>query len=255
LLFQSLRTQTVQDWDLVINDESETAIINYAFMQNMINQLKMEGHGIIYKKENWSFGTAQARNRCIALDDWNNSLVLRLDDDIVLEPDYIEKLQEVLRAGFDIASGVTPRFGMPMMRRSTEFVMPLINEVKLNEKGEFVQNGDDCGWAYLESEIIRTHHFRSCALYKAEIHKDFTYEDNLSKVGFREEEFFSFRALMSNRKIGVHTGAVAWHNVIPSGGDRIPDYMECAKINQELLEGFVKKNFSRLKEFVTVVEA
>ena len=164
-----------------------------------------------------------------------------MDDDTICEKDYLEKLIEVLDAGYDIASGLTPPMFNPELKRETKFVKPIINEVIMDAEGNFIKNGDDCGMTYVEKEIIPAHHFRSSALIKREVHEKIKYENNLTKCGWREEEFFSFRAIMEGFKIGVHTGAIHWHLLTPSGGQRTADYTQMHQIQDEMFKDFTKK--------------
>jgi GT2 family glycosyltransferase len=172
-----------------------------------------------------------------------------LDDDCIVENDYLEKLLMVINEGFDLASGVTPPMAGNLLERDTRFVMPVINRVFIDKDG-FIVNSDDCGFKYAEDKIIITDHFRSCALYKKSVCEKVRYEDNLANSGFREEEFFSFRMILEGFKLGVHTGAIAWHLQAQSGGDRKPDYTNHALINQKLLNRFVIKQFEKNGNFI-----
>jgi len=144
---------------------------------------------------------------------------MRLDDDVILESDYVAKLMQVIEEGYDIASGITPPCANPIMQREVSVLKGEINRVRLGPQGELLEFGDDCGYGYLESVILPAGHFRSCALYKSEINK-IQYPDNLSRYGFREESFFSLKARMKGYRIGVHTKAIVWHLQSPSGGGR-----------------------------------
>ena len=91
--------------------------------------------------------------------------------------------------------------------------------------------------------ILPAHHFRSCALYKSEIHdKGFRYETNLSPVGFREESFFSIRIRYMGYTIAVDLTAHAWHFMTPSGGCRYPNYKELLIQDDESFNKWAKNN-------------
>ena len=94
---------------------------------------------------------------------------------------------------------------------------------------------------YIEDEVISAHHFRSCALYKKDI--DIKYERGLSKIGFREESFFSLRALWKGYKIGVDTQAIAYHLRTPSGGCRANDYAQLIAGDDFIFSKWVKRQF------------
>ena len=117
LVLQSLRTQTNQNWDLIIlDDASGSPLTNAYFLNGILNRLKLEGHKIKMLRNNTSFGCCYARNKCIEEDDFGNPFTLRLDDDILPNPNYIEKLMDVIDAGYDMASGVVPTFNTPEVK-------------------------------------------------------------------------------------------------------------------------------------------
>ncbi len=251
LLLQSLRTQTYQDFDIIILDDASGAPINSAyFLAGIFTRLKLEGHKMKLIRNNVSFGCCYARNKLIEEDDFDNMYTCRLDDDVILEPDYLQRLINVIDVGYDMASGVVPQFSYPEIKRETRFVKPIINEHKLDDEGNIIMNKDECGFGYIESEIIPTHHYRTNCLYKSEINKKVKYPDNLTSVSFREEGFHSFDAILNGYKIGINTGAVAYHLQCPSGGNRRQDYNECVKIDDETFRKWVKKQFVKHGNFL-----
>lgn len=252
-LLISLWKQTYTEWDLtILDDASGTPYINYHFIGAIANRLKLEGHKVNFARSNISKGIAIGRQRLVenCLEHSSNDYFCRLDDDTILENDYLEKLMEVIDKGYDLASGVTPPLSSPLCERSVEFVSPIINRVVLDDEGNFVVNCDDCGYTYLESAILPTHHFRSAAIISRALHEKVQYEDNMTPCGFREEEFFSFRAILKGFKLGVHTKAVMWHVQTPSGGDRRNNYQDLSLQNQKMLNRQVKKWFKKHGNFI-----
>ncbi len=253
LLLQSLRIQTFQHFNVFIyDDRSGVAYQNYHFMQCIINQLKVEGHNVIIWKNDIPLGVTRLRRNMIEkiLEYGENDLILRLDDDNILEPDYIERLVKCIDMGYDIASGIVPPYGTPFIKRQTKFVKPFISDVKLNDKGEIIYFGDECGYQFIEKEVIPSPNFRSIALIKREVHEKVKYEDNLGFCSFREEQFFSFRALLEGYKICVDTGAIAWHLKCPSGGERTQAYYDNIQKNNALLNKFTQKIFKEKGDFL-----
>lgn len=253
LLLTSLRTQTHQDYDIFISDDgSSTPIQGYHFLNCLINRLKLEGHRVVLLRNDRSLGIARNRQGLVdyTLEHGSGDGICRIDDDCIVDPDYLEKLVQVIDEGYDIASGVTPPMLGTHIAREVKYVEPIINRVVLDGEGNFVINGDDCGSSYIDSVVLPTHHFRSSALIKKDVHRKVSYEDTLTPCGFREEEFFSFRAILSGFSIGVHTGAFAWHLMAPSGGDRRQNYAELSVQNQRLLNRFVKRNFKKHGDFI-----
>jgi len=245
LLLQSLRLQTMKDFNIyILDDASGTPLTSFHFFNSLVGRLKHEGHGVEVMRNTASKGIARARQQLmdIVMKDSDSPFSCRLDDDVVLEPDYLERLLRVIKSGYDIASGVTPPVVAPLHRRPNKFVHPIINRIVLNEKGGFLMNMDDCGRGYMEDEILPAHHFRSNALIKREVHEKVRYEDTLCEHSFREETFFSLRAHIKGYKIGIDTGAIAWHFAAPSGGERShKEVKEQSLLNQKLLNRWVKR--------------
>jgi GT2 family glycosyltransferase len=253
LLLQSLRTQKYLFRDVYIMDDRSGVPYNqYHFINCIINQLKLDGHNVIIWRNEIPLGVTRLRQQVVEkiLEYSDFEALLRLDDDNLLEPDYIERLVKCLEQGYDIASGLVPPCGFGQIKRETKFVKPFIADVRLNEKGEIVYFGDDCGHLYLEKEIIPSVNFRSMALIKREVHEKVKYEDNLGFCSFREEQFFSFRALLEGFKICVNTGAVAFHLNCPSGGERTQNYYQGLQNNHELLNKKCQKWFKEKGDFL-----
>jgi glycosyltransferase involved in cell wall biosynthesis len=253
LLLQSLRTQTHQNFDIYIfDDRSGMLYIQHHFLGAIMNKLKLENHHVTYWRNDIPYGVTRLRKIMIEkiLRVGDGETILRLDDDNLLQPDYIERLIKVLESGYDIASGVVPFVGLPMIKRDTKFVKPFISDVRLNDKGEIVYFGDDCGIEYLQKEIISSVNFRSMALMKRKVCEEISYEDNLGFCSFREEQFFSFRALLKGFKIGVDTGAIAYHLQTPSGGERTNEYQQGLQSNHELLNKFTQKLYKENGDFL-----
>ena len=224
ILLQSLRTQTYKEWDLVIVDDGTMNIMATAYIPLLLNRMKMEGHCVNIIKNDLHIGVCHCRNLAVEKDYFDNDYIARLDDDVIIEHDYLEKLIKVINAGYDIASGVTPGMSYPTIERKTSHVKQFINKKEFDKEGTLTRHDDECAYGYEEETITPTHEFRSNALMKKEVANKISYPDNLSPVGFREEGFFSTKAIIEGYKIGVITSAIAWHFQTPSGGCKHPDY-------------------------------
>ena len=250
LLLESLRHQTHQEFDLIIYDTSQPAPATTSYFINaIVSRIKQEGHGIIYK---WGApnGVCDARNKCIEFDFFKNPLILRCDDDVILEPKYIEKLLKGINKGYDLMSGVVPSFQMPEWIRETKKLGKIINEHTFDSEGNIISRKDECAFCYDAEKLIPTHHFRTMALYKK--HKDLKYPTHLSPVGFREEGFFSFKAILLGYKLGVNTGARAYHLQTPSGGCRYPNYALLVQQDDEEYQKWIKNKFKEHGNFILV---
>ncbi len=221
VLLESLRHQTYQAFDLIIYDDaSNEPILNNVLFSRMESIMRFEKHKVkVLRSDIPSGNVCRARNVIIENDKYDNPYICRLDDDVSCDSNYFELLMDGIKVGYDLMSGVTPTSFMPRIKRDIKFAKPLINKIVLNEQGIPISIGDDCGTEFLQNEILPTHHFRSCALYKKELLKEgIKHEYGINF--FREEAFFSVRAILKGFKLGVHTGAKAWHHITPSGGCR-----------------------------------
>lgn len=250
LCLQGLRTQSYKNFDIVVlDDASGNPVVNCQFLMALISRMKLEGHRIKLIRNNVSQGVCHARNTLIEADPWKeNPLILRIDDDVIPQPDYIMLLLSGITEGkYDLVSGVTPLMAQPDLRRKTDFVKPVINPITIS--GDDIHIGDDCGCAYLTNDLITTPHFRSCALYKRKIHEaEIMYEKNLTTVGFREEALLSLRALLKGFKLGVMTQATVYHFQTQSGGVRDPEYPQKVMIDEQTFKEFLKNNEKELKK-------
>jgi len=252
MVLESLHFQTYQDFDVyILDDAGNNPNTNYHHFNCIINLMKRT-HKVFMRKTQFPFGVSRVRQEIV---DWamkgDYKYFLRIDDDVVLESDFIERLL-VLMQDYDIASGVTPPMVQPTFIRNSEYIGKIINRVILDKDGEYIMNGDDCGMSYTDSVILPAHHFRSSALIKREVHEKVKYyPTRLTKHGFREEQIFSYKAQIEGFKIGIDTGAIAWHQQTPSGGERFPDSNELVKQNQQVLVDFTKEHKDKLNELFT----
>ena len=113
-----------------------------------------------------------------------------------------------------------------------------------------IEAKDECGYCYSDDIIFPTHQFRTNCLYKSEVQDSVRYPENLTTVAFREEGFFSIKAILAGYKIGVHTGAICYHLQTPSGGNRRVDYGQCVQIDEDTWRKWIKKKFDEHGNFL-----
>ena len=255
LLLQSLRTQTYQDFDVFILDDcSGTPLTNYHFFNCVTTRMKLENHNVYLKRTEFPHGVSRARQAIVdfALSKNDYKYTLRVDDDVILECDYIQRLLKVIEVGYDMASGVTNPISGLIFKRDPKHLNGIVNRVILDDDGKYIMNGDDCGWAYTKSVILPAHHFRSCVLIKKEVHEKVKYyPTKFSKHGFREEQIFSYKALIYGYKIGVDTKATNYHQMTPSGGERFTDSQNLTLFNQKILVEYTKEHKDELNKIFT----
>lgn len=255
MLLQSLLTQTFTDFDVYILDDASGVPFGVQhFVVNILNRLKMRGHKVSVARNAYSFGVCRARNALLG--QGRSKWILRLDDDQVLEPDYIERLvwcgENSENVG--IVSGVTPLLGGADFYREPRFVGSVANRLTVSDDGDLLKHADDCGFLYLEPGVLPAHSFRSsCLMRRVE---GISYPLGLSNVGFREEQHLSFEYLLRGFRIYVDLGAVAWHNPAPSGGCRLANYSELVALDDDSFRRRLKRLWSegKLKEALAGAE-
>lgn len=250
LTLQSLRTQSYQNWDLIIYDDGGNMnIFNQNQFQSIINRLKLENHKIKLLRNEFNFGLGKARNHVVNNDDFENYYTMRLDDDVILDTLYIEKLLEVINNGYDIASGTMPSLWGVNIKRETKALNGIIN--KIHYKDDIIIDiPDDCGLDYLDEKILPAHHARGCSLYKSKINKDVSNPENLTPTAFREDTTFSLKAIIKGYKIGVHTGARAMHFAAPIGGCRTNNYGENVTLDNKTFMKWFKNKINKHGDFL-----
>tara|TARA_Y100000310_G_scaffold118526_1_gene117423 strand:+ start:11668 stop:12501 length:834 start_codon:yes stop_codon:yes gene_type:complete len=251
LLLQSLRTQTEKDFEVwIVEDRSQVPLANFHFFNCLIGRLKDEGNPVIYSFNPVNLGLPRLRQKLMEkiLKESNCDYILTIDDDVIPEPDYIEKLLKGIDKGFDFVSGVIPPMIQPAWKRDTKFVKPIIDDYKFKD-GKLI-HGDECGFGYIQSDIIPSHHFRSGGLGKREVFEKTKYPDFLGSCSFREEDFFSIEAILKGFKFAVNTNAVIWHQMTPSGGNRDPNYESNIQANIELFENWLKDKIEKQGNFL-----
>lgn len=254
LLLQSLRNQSFKKWNIILlDDASGIPISQCGFFNSLINRVRLEGHKVKLLRNNISYGVCYARNMLINEQlkwDTGSNVVARLDDDVILNPDYLERMLLVLEEGYDMASGIIPLLAQPEMVREIKYVGDIICRHELDNEGNIIVRNDDLGFAYLQEGIKKCDQFRTNCLYKVVVHKDIRYPTVLTCSGFREELWFSFQAILKGFKIGVDTGAVALHFSTPSGGVRCSNYSGNVMLDEQTTNKWVKELFYKHGDFL-----
>ncbi len=250
-VLMSLYYQTHKNFRILISDDaSGTPMQTYHFLNCMIARLNLSGTKVIINRNDFGLGVSKNRQKLVdmSLKDNVAEFICRIDDDVILEKDYIQRLIDVIvKEGYTMSSGVTPPMFQPTLKRDK---YPEIgNQVILDNDGNYILNNDDFGTLYYDEKTIPAHHFRSSLLYPASIHEKVNYTPTkLSKHGFREEQFFSFKCLMEGYTIGVDLQAIAWHQMTPSGGERFAESDTLIKHNEEMLKDFTKEHKDKLNQ-------
>jgi len=255
ILLQALRTQSYQDWDIVIlDDASGTPLSSFHFLNALISRIKLEGHKVKLLRNEISTGVCGARNKLIEADDFDNKYVLRLDDDCIPEFDYIENLVDLIKLkNCGMVTGFIPLLMFPELVRSRDNVKDdVICRHTFDSEGNLTERKDELAYCYEEGiPYKRCHQFRTNVLYLKEItDKGVRYPSNLSRTGFREELYFSFQAQILGYQIWADLNAVAYHLQTPSGGTRCNEYPMNVQLDEETCTNWVKEQYKKHGDFL-----
>lgn len=92
----SLTSQTYRDFDVVVSDQTEEFDpLQAGEVQAAVRLLALHGHGVFLHKHLPRRGIAEQRQ--FLLEESNSYYVLYLDDDLILEPDLVERLMRAIR--------------------------------------------------------------------------------------------------------------------------------------------------------------
>src|SRR3990167_5086261 len=144
LLLQSLRTQKYQDFDVfILEDKSNIPLPNFHFYNCLITRMKLENHKVFYRETPFNYGVSKARQEIV---NWaresNYKLFARLDDDVIIESDFLSRLKKIINKGYELASGVTAPMMLSTIKRDPKYLNGIINRVILDDNGNYVMNGD-----------------------------------------------------------------------------------------------------------------
>jgi len=238
ILLTSLLGQTYKDWDLIIVDDSQTPITHCKFAIDIINRIMLDGHGVdvVINNAHPPLGVGKARNK--ANKENTHELGLRIDDDSMCDPNYIERLVTGYRAleakGIKVGAvgGVVPPIGNPRFTRYIKTLKDKFNK-SYAEDGKLVI-GDDGGFCYVRagghedgfehgiSHLIKSDHLRSSFLYNVEASRKIGgFPTEYGLTGWREETDWSFRMRLAGYELLTDPWAVCWHLQCQSGGVRV----------------------------------
>ena len=207
LTLAAIANQTVVPNKLVIYDDGECRDLRTMPQYNSLLALLM------LKGCQWYFspGThkGQHYNHQRAQTEFDDELIWRLDDDVVPEPDVLEKLLKRME---------DPRFGAVGGLILNPLEIPFCYSLA---SGKIM----DVFWAMNvqwfkpqgEPKFIAVEHLHCSFLYKRGLAE---YNLRLSQAAHREETLFSYEIHRKGYMVGVDQSAVTWHLRSPTGGIR-----------------------------------
>ena len=219
----SLRNQVYQWFDVVIVDDgdgdfNEQSWTEDSFYGPLIKELQHQHKvKIISSPKSDKIGAVYQAGLLWAIKEWNNPLFLRCDDDVWLDPNYLEKLVKV----FD-----DPKVGAAgglMLNPGSDIQTIEAGDEKYQEWGKIdnVATVPNLQWFRHEDVTpFAVEHLHSMQMLTTKALKIIGGFDTALFSNFREETHLSWRVALEGYKCTVVPEAEAWHLKAPDGGVR-----------------------------------
>lgn len=224
-LLKSLEAQTFMDWDLLVIDDSKVDNLPaHKGCQEAANRLHSVGHSWLFVR-GVGQNQATAHNRALEYAAIHGyKLVLRLDDDITLEPGFIGKLyDEFLKDRECRYAAVGGIFLNPFIPKEEQVVpadwqtrpeyegtvLPCVLHHQVVQYPPEIDYRDDCQHLY-SSYMFRTALLQSVGGFPT----------NLSAMAFREETLPLYELWLKGYKFRIVTKAIGYHYNASTGGLR-----------------------------------
>lgn len=230
-LLTSLLSQTYRNWDISIQvDDADEGILNDHLVMSLIKRIEHEGHlWRMIRGMRQGPHMSHQRNLQSVLDNKSHKLICRIDDDIYVKPDFLEKLIEPFLQDSACEVGAVGGVYLNPARSDAEQMAPANFREDLNYAGKIEPN---VPWPYTclypEGTKPRSvEHLYSSFLYRTEIAQAIGgYCKLFSQIGHREESDFSYRFCLAGYKLLIHPEAIGYHFYAPGSGIRSNDIKE-----------------------------
>lgn len=226
-LLVSLLGQSFKEWDVIIQiDDADESVLKNHQVTNMLARCGHEGHG-------WNMIRSHRQGPHIAHDrtlqmvcdhpSYKHKLICRVDDDIILRPDYLENIFKLYledeKCEIGAISGVYP---FPDRDQKSQ-TAPADFGTSIEYAGKLDHN---VPWPYIcfypaGTKPRSVEHLYSSFMYRREVaHAVGGYCRQFSQIGHREESDFTARFFYGGYKLLIQPESVGFHFSAPSGGIR-----------------------------------
>lgn len=234
VLLLSLLNQTFKNWDIIIQvDDSDENILNNHLVMSLINRIQHEGHGWrMIRSHRQGPHMAHQRTLQMIIDDKKKSnykLICRIDDDIYVQPDYLEKLFYPFTKDTKCEIGAIGGVYLDPKRPDKDQLAPSNFKTNIDYAGKLDHN---VPWPYVcrypnDTKLRQVEHLYSSFLYRTEVAEAIGgYCKLFSQIGHREESDFSCRFWFAGYKLFIQPDAIGYHFCAPASGIRSMDIKE-----------------------------
>lgn len=220
-LLVSLHTQTYQDFDITIVDQNVATprVEQELALQSMISLLRHTDHTVRVMEENPK-GAAYGHNQ--VLYNTRHKLILRVDDDIILDSDFVQRVYATLTTYREdetvgAVGGVYLNPSVPMHDQTYDS----------DTKENLIQNGmtirDDTGGCqthyHLDDRIMSVTDLYSTFLYRTEIMRIAGgFDESFGSACYFEDTDGSYKIYMQGYSLFVDPQAIGYHFKAQYGG-------------------------------------
>lgn len=246
-VLQSLHTQSIQNWDVIIvDDASDKPVQQDKNCMDWVQFLRNNKHRVQVIRNPTRLLICKSRNLAIKMDD--NDICCRIDDDSYLDPCYLEKLWRVITGTTEhqlwvkIDKEVEKILRQPKKIGAVGGIVPYLargfgdgfdtfgyarnadkvkwfNHTCSNAKGNELAWDDMGHYHWWPDRIIKSHHLRSSYMFRKEaVQSVGGFEEWAGVTGFSEETVNCLKMLDKNWHLLTDTSAKAWHMVATGGG-------------------------------------
>jgi len=219
----SILKQNYRWWDICIVDDSsdtfkEDKWIKDNYLEHILKEIQKNHKVAVISspKTNRVGASFQAGFRYVK-DNWNNQLFLRCDDDVILEPDYIEKLVPLFDD--EKVGGVSGLCLDP--GKDIQYIPAGDQRYSVWGKVSTITNSPNLQWfRHEQSNPFEVEFFHSTQMLRISCMDLIGGFDTQLFSSYREENQISWRIHVEGYKLLVNPLAEIWHTKAPVGGTR-----------------------------------
>jgi len=223
ITLSSLLGQTFQNWDLTLLDASSEPVINDERISRLLTIFRKYGHQVLYETDR-SLGIPHTYQRGLEIS--RNNLLIRMEDDVWMEPEMIERAYEVINSNEKVGAVgfMTPNWQFhqrqppPKILRNG-FVMRSSNLVP---NLGLIHEPIDQQELVISEDII----WDVCTIHAGSLFRRSAAErvggfaTHFSPTGHREETLFYCRLWFTGWELKVRSTSRLWHFESSIGGSR-----------------------------------